>query len=41
MLKQQKQIIRKVSPTGNGAHIFVPKDWIGGSITLIRPPKKQ
>jgi len=32
-----KEIETEVSPTGNGAHVFVPKDWLGKKVrvTLI------
>jgi len=36
---RQEQIRRSVSKVGNGAHIFVPKEWIGQEIILIKPPK--
>jgi len=36
----QEQIIRKASLIGNGAHIFVPKEWAGEEIVLTRKPKK-
>jgi predicted nucleotidyltransferase len=37
---QQEQLIRKASEVGNGAHIFVPKEWINEQVILIRTPKK-
>jgi len=33
---QKEQIMRKVTPIGNGAHIFAPKEWIGEQIFLVR-----
>lgn len=29
-------IDRTVSATGNGAHIYVPKDWRGANVKIIR-----
>lgn len=34
-----EQIIREVTPIGNGAHIFAPKEWVGEKIVLVRTPK--
>jgi len=36
---QQEQIIRTATKIGNGAHIFVPKQWTNEEIILIRTPK--
>ena len=36
----KEQLIRKVTPIGNGAHIFVPKDWLDDEVVLIRVPKQ-
>jgi len=36
-----EQLIRQVSLVGNGAHVFVPKEWIGEDIILVRKPKKE
>lgn len=36
---KKEQIIREVTPIGNGAHVFTPKDWIGEEIVLIRVVK--
>jgi len=44
MLKQieeQEQIVRLVSPIGNGAHVFVPKEWINEELILIKKPKQS
>jgi len=38
---EQEQITRIVSKIGNGAHIFVPKEWTNEEIILIRKPKKD
>ena len=35
-----EQIIREVKPTGNGAHIFAPKEWIGEEVIIVRKPKQ-
>jgi len=29
-----KEIESSVSPSGNGAHVFVPKDWIGKKVKV-------
>lgn len=36
-----KEITTSVSPSGTGAHVFVPKDWIGKTVkvTLIEEEK--
>lgn len=36
-----EQLIKKATEIGNGAHIFVPKGWIGEEITLLRKPLKE
>jgi len=36
-----EQLIRRVSLVGNGAHVFVPREWIGEEIVLIRKQKKR
>ncbi len=41
MNNSNEQIIRKVSLVGNGAHIFVPREWQGEEVILIRKPKKS
>lgn len=37
----EEKIIRRVSEFGNGAHVFVPKNWANDEITLIRIKKKD
>jgi predicted nucleotidyltransferase len=37
----EEKLIRKVTLIGNGAHVFVPKEWSGEQIALIRPEKKS
>ena len=37
---EEEKIIREVSIVGNGAHVFVPKEWIGERIILIKTPKQ-
>lgn len=39
-VKEQEQLIRKVSRIGNGAHIFAPKDWINEKVIIVRVEKK-
>ncbi|MDO8459931.1 MAG: DUF2080 family transposase-associated protein [Nanoarchaeota archaeon] len=36
-----EQIIRYAKVFGNGAHVFVPKEWVGEQITLVRPKKRS
>lgn len=38
-MAKQEQITRKVTPIGNGAHVFAPKEWLGEEIKLIRTRK--
>jgi len=30
-----KEIESEVSASGNGAHVFVPKDWLGRKVKVI------
>lgn len=39
--EKQEQLIRIVKTFGNGAHVFVPKDWAGEQIFLVRPKNKS
>jgi predicted nucleotidyltransferase len=32
----REQILREVSPVGNGAHVFTPKEWIGEKVVVLR-----
>ncbi|MDP4039002.1 MAG: DUF2080 family transposase-associated protein [Candidatus Pacearchaeota archaeon] len=34
------KIVRRASPIGNGAHVFVPKEWAGNEIVLTKKPVK-
>lgn len=38
--KNREQIVREVTPIGNGAHVFAPKEWAGEEVFIIRTPKK-
>jgi putative transposon-encoded protein len=29
-------ITKEVTKTGTGAHVFVPKDWLGEEVAIIR-----
>ena len=40
-IAQQEQIIRVVAPTGNGAHVFIPKEWTGEEVFVIRKIKQK
>ena len=35
----REQIIREVTPIGNGAHIFAPKEWMGEMVVIVRTPR--
>ena len=39
--EKQEQIVRTARVFGNGAHVFVPKDWVGEELILVRPKKKS
>lgn len=39
-MKNEQQIVRIAKNFGNGAHIFVPKEWVGEQIIIIKPQKK-
>ena len=34
----REQIVREVTPVGNGAHIFAPKEWLGEKVLKILEP---
>ena len=38
-MKNEEHLIRVAKLFGNGAHVFVPKEWIGEQIVLIREKK--
>ena len=38
--EMQEQIIRKVTLVGNGAHIFVPKEWLGKNVIVSKAQEK-
>lgn len=31
-----EMVVRKVAKSGGGAHVYVPKDWVGENVTVIR-----
>ena len=35
----QEQIAREVTRAGNGAHVFVPREWVGERIVIVKLPK--
>lgn len=37
----EEKLIRQVSLVGNGAHVFVPREWAGEDVILVRKPKKE
>jgi len=37
---EQEGIIREVSEIGNGAHIFIPKEWVGSQVKVILIAKR-
>lgn len=40
-METEEKITRRVSEFGNGAHVFVPKNWANDEVTLIRIQKKD
>lgn len=36
----QEQLVRKVKQIGNGAHVFVPREWVNEEVKLSKIPKK-
>jgi predicted nucleotidyltransferase len=38
---EKEQFIRTAKIFGNGAHVFVPKEWAGEEIIIVRPRKKS
>ena len=40
-MEMQEQIVRKVRPSGNGAHVFVSRGWIGEEVVIVRTLKKD
>ncbi|MEK6892842.1 MAG: DUF2080 family transposase-associated protein [Nanoarchaeota archaeon] len=39
IFEQQERVVRKVNLTGNGAHTFVPKEWAGEEVLIVRISK--
>jgi len=37
----QEQVIRRVTPIGNGAHILAPRGWVGDEVVIVRKPKQS
>lgn len=35
----KEQLVRDVTGIGNGAHIFVPKDWLNQEVLIVKVPK--
>ncbi len=40
-MEHQEQLLRTVKLFGNGAHIFVPREWAGEQIQVIKLQKKK
>lgn len=38
-MEMQEQLIREVTGIGNGAHIFVPRDWLNQKVLVIKTQK--
>ncbi|QSG08148.1 DUF2080 family transposase-associated protein [Halapricum desulfuricans] len=36
LIRGEETIEKEVKPQGNGAHIIVPKDWIGAQVKITR-----
>ena len=37
---RQERLVRKVSTFGNGAHVFIPKEWTNEEVLIVRLDKK-
>ncbi|MFA6022899.1 MAG: DUF2080 family transposase-associated protein [Candidatus Pacearchaeota archaeon] len=40
-MEKEQQLVKVVKAFGNGAHIFVPKEWAGEQIIVIKQPRKS
>jgi len=40
-IKGKELIIRKVKKFGNGAIVYVPKDWLGEKVGIVRAIKEE
>ena len=40
-MENEEQLIKIAKEFGNGAHIFVPKEWAGEQVIVIKKPKKS
>ena len=40
LFSRQEQLVRKVSNFGNGAHVFIPKEWMNEEVLVVRLEKK-
>ena len=36
LINGEETIKKEVKPQGNGAHVIVPKDWIGAQVKITR-----
>ena len=36
LIRGEETIEKEVKPQGNGAHVIVPKDWIGAQVKITR-----
>jgi len=37
VIEDPEQVLNKeVTKTGNGAHVLVPKEWIGETVTVVK-----
>jgi predicted nucleotidyltransferase len=36
----EERLLKQVTPIGNGAHVFAPKEWLGEKVFIVRTPKK-
>lgn len=39
LFETQERIIRKVNPSGNGAHVFAPREWMNEEVLVVRISK--
>lgn len=38
-MEMEEQLIKNVTEIGNGAHIFVPRDWLNQKVLVVKVPK--
>jgi len=38
---RRRPLEKEAKPIGGGAHVLVPKDWIGETVAIVRPEQKR